>query len=301
MNDNSISKPQRQIPLNTAVILFALVIIISGGAGIAIGQHRSDTVATVNGEAITQRDLYNDMYNKMGLNSLEQIIARTLVMQEAKSKGVSISSDDLQSDIQEMIEEQYGSEDVFNATLQYYGMTREAFEDEWKTYLTAKTILLPTVSVSEEELQAFFRENQDQFNIKESVKMRQIVTATKEEADDILDQLRNGKDFAALAKEQSIDSYSRSSGGELGWVERGTLTANLEDAIFALPIDEFGGPIETSAGFLVFQVTHHQEARDVDFSEVRETVSSMVKDRKVQELIPTWMSELRSKANIEYR
>jgi hypothetical protein len=57
-----------------------------------------------------------------------------------------------------------------------------------------------------------------------------------------------GADFAALAKANSDDTGSKSTGGDLGWVERGAMVKPFEDALFAMKVGEISGPVKTEFG-----------------------------------------------------
>jgi parvulin-like peptidyl-prolyl isomerase len=63
------------------------------------------------------------------------------------------------------------------------------------------------------------------------VKARAITLSTTEDAQDVLNQLKKGADFATLAKNKSVDSNTKSNGGELGWLVRWQYTVNSSSNI----------------------------------------------------------------------
>jgi len=284
----------------TAFVALMICVAAAGAGAFALANRFTGAVATVNGRSISRDELYQSMYNRVGPATLEQIIVRVLVEQEAKKAGVSVSDSDLQAEIQKMIDEQYGSEAMFEAALEYYGMTRETFEEEWRTYLTAEKILRPTVSASDEEIQAYFEAHREELNQKESVTLRQIVTATKDEAQAVLQELRSGADFADLARQKSTDAASRDNGGNLGKVYRGDLSTEVESVIFDLEIGEFSEPVETEGGFAVFSVTEKTKAREVNLDEVKKKVEELVLDEKIKSALTDWINQIRSNANVKY-
>jgi foldase protein PrsA len=290
------------VVLNKFAFIALLICVAAAGAGVlALVEHFSGIVATVNGESISKEDMYQAMYGQIGSPTLDQLVVKLLVEQEAKKAGVSVSDAELQAEIQKLIDEQYGSEDMFAATLQYYGMTREAFEDQWRTYLTAQKILKPTVSVSDQDIQAYFEAHHEELNQKESVTLRQIVTATKDEAAEVLKELRSGANFADLARQKSTDTVSRDNGGELGKIYLGDLPSDVEAVVFALKVGEFSEPVQVDGGFAVFNVTEKTEAREVTLDEVKDKVQELVLEEKIQTALPDWLSQIRSQADIRYR
>jgi len=290
------------VVLNKFAFIALLICVAAAGAGVlALVEHFSGIVATVNGESISKEDMYQAMYGQIGSPTLDQLVVKLLVEQEAKKAGVSVSDAELQAEIQKLIDEQYGSEDMFAATLQYYGMTREAFEDQWRTYLTAQKILKPTVSVSDQDIQAYFEAHHEELNQKESVTLRQIVTATKDEAAEVLKELRSGANFADLARQKSTDTVSRDNGGELGKIYLGDLPSDVEAVVFALKVGEFSEPVQVDGGFAVFNVTEKTQAREVTLDEVKDKVQELVLEEKIQTALPDWLSQIRSQADIRYR
>ncbi|NQV72334.1 peptidylprolyl isomerase [bacterium] len=91
--------------------------------------------------------------------------------------------------------------------------------------------------------------------------------AARTKANDVLARLRNGDDFAAMAREFSDDG-SASSGGELGWFGPGRMVAPFEEAAFAATVDRVVGPVSTQFGFHLIKVTERatEEAQIADFA-----------------------------------
>ncbi|TWH15208.1 peptidyl-prolyl cis-trans isomerase D [Pseudoxanthomonas taiwanensis J19] len=82
-----------------------------------------------------------------------------------------------------------------------------------------------------------------------------------------------GADFAALAREHSEDPGSRDAGGDLGWVERGTMVAPFEEALFAMQAGEVRGPVKTDFGWHVLQLREVKEGAARPFEEVRDELA----------------------------
>lgn len=87
----------------------------------------------------------------------------------------------------------------------------------------------------------------------ESVHFRQIVLQEAARADQIIGRIQGGEDFAAVARQESIDTRTRGQGGEVGWVPRGAMNDDLANVIFALEPGGVGKYIHPETG-LVFIV-----------------------------------------------
>jgi parvulin-like peptidyl-prolyl isomerase len=103
------------------------------------------------------------------------------------------------------------------------------------------------------------------------------VEQAREQAQQALERLRGGADFAELASEVSDDPGTREQGGDLGFVERGgPLAASLEEAAFSLEPGTLSEPIRSGAGFHVLRVEEKRPARTVPFEEVRRELAQEI-------------------------
>ncbi|MDI7250514.1 MAG: peptidyl-prolyl cis-trans isomerase [Bacillota bacterium] len=162
-------------------------------------------------------------------------------------------------------------------------------------------MLLPQIQVGDEEVEPYFEAHRDEFDEQEAVRLRHILAGSEEEARQILAELRAGADFAALARERSLDEGTASEGGDMGLVGRGQLPPELEDTAFTLPVGEWSDPVEAADGWHILQVLERREAKEVSLEEVRDRVIERLREEKLAEMYPEWLSNLRASARIEYR
>lgn len=106
------------------------------------------------------------------------------------------------------------------------------------------------------------------------IKVRHILLAKTEEgrakATDLLKQLREGADFATLAKEHSTDPGSGSRGGDLGFVGRGRMVPAFEQAAFALAQPgDLSEVVESGFGYHIIRLDEKQSDRITPYSEVK--------------------------------
>mgnify|MGYP000878033426 FL=1 len=287
-------------PNRTAVAVL-ISVVLTGLIVWYIAGPLNGTVAVVNGRVITKKMMYEEMNRRVGAEALQAIVDDTLVMQEAALKNLKLTDEELKAEMDRIILDQYGSEESFQQLLQYYGLTRKQVEDNWRPYLTARKVILAGLSITDDDLRAYFENNRDDFDETAAVHLRQIVLETLEDAQEVLEEIKAGGDFAELAKAKSIDSATKSNGGELGWVEEGDLDEELEEVAFALDVDEISDPIETDDGFVILEVIEKREAKEAVFEEVKDKVADAYKEEKFNELYPGFLEGLRSKAKIQYR
>jgi peptidyl-prolyl cis-trans isomerase D len=141
---------------------------------------------------------------------------------------------------------------------------------------------------SQREIESYYKANlQQMFSHPEQRRVRHIflnassdpkaraVTAARASA--LLTQLKQGVDFAQMAREYSDDSATRLNGGELGFIERGRLMKPFEEAVFKLKAGELSGVIELPSGFDLAQVEEVRPAHTDPLSAVHDKVVKALK------------------------
>jgi len=282
--------------VGVAVAAIALVVVAT-----ALVVNRSEAVAVVNGEKITKEELYQAMYEQVGQRTLDDLVAERLIMQEAEKQGVTVSEDEVQRRYQEVVEQNFSSEQELLQALQMYNMTKDDLMDNIKKELIVRKVLGEDVKVTEEDMKKYFEENKERFAQREQVKVQHILLKNEEDAEAVLAEINNGADFAELAKEKSIDPGSKDKGGDLGYVTRNDVVPEFADAAFSLAPGEISGAVKTDYGYHIIKVLDKKPAREPDYETSKDKIRDILIEQAVQEKAPQWMSDLKSRAKIEYK
>jgi parvulin-like peptidyl-prolyl isomerase len=88
---------------------------------------------------------------------------------------------------------------------------------------------------------------------------RHILVATEADAETVLSKLKSGEDFASVAAYYSTDTANSGSGGDLGWMYKGQMVQEFEDAAWKMNVGEISQPIKTSFGYHIIQVLGHEK------------------------------------------
>lgn len=257
----------------------------------------NETVATVNGVNIGKDRLYDELVKAGGPATLENIITQELIFQEAEANNVKVTDADVDAEIA-LIKKNFGTDEQFNAALAQYNMTLENLKSDTKINLTIRKVLEPKTDVTAEEIQQFYDTNKAALGTPEQIQASHILVATKEEADAILAELKQGGDFAAIAKAKSIDPGSKDNGGDLGLFGKGKMVPEFETAAFALKINEISGVVQSEMGFHIIKKTDEQAAVVPTFEEKKEEIKNQLVATEANELSEAWMTEIRAKAKI---
>ncbi len=111
----------------------------------------------------------------------------------------------------------------------------------------------------------------------EQVWARHILVKDETEALAVIEELKNGQDFGAVAAKRSTDTGSAAKGGDLGWFGRGAMVAPFEEAAFSLKVGEISQPIKSDFGYHIIQVIAHED-RPLDASAYKTATDKAFQD-----------------------
>ena len=149
--------------------------------------------------------------------------------------------------------------------------------------------------VTEDALQAKYKETVAKFPSKQEVRARHILVKTEDEAKALVKELDGGADFAKLAADKSTGP-SKSRGGDLDYFGRGQMVPPFEKAAFALNKGEYTKtPVQSPFGWHVIKVEDTRQSKPPTFEESRAQLGQELS----QELAAELVKELMEGAKIE--
>ncbi len=229
-----------------------------------------------------------------------EMIRRALMEQEAAKLSVGIAPGAVKQRIEG--ERQAAGAEAFSQGLEKQGITEQAYEDTVRAELLVDALgqkVCEDVSVTRDEAQSYYLTHKDLFARSLMVHVAHILLNTRGEAEAVLNELKAGQDFSRLASSISRDGATRSNGGDLGWIEQGSMDPALESAAFALKSGETSGVVSASDGFHIIKVLDRREGSVPAFSEVwREAISKLETVRK-EEKFSDWLRTVYANARVE--
>ncbi|MCE9624592.1 MAG: peptidyl-prolyl cis-trans isomerase [Deltaproteobacteria bacterium] len=236
---------------------------------------------------------------KIKEKTLGEIIDRRLLLKEATAQGTFISEEEFQDELRKY-KSNY-TEVSFQKMLQERGISNEAWlQLRRESFIVSKFLSgagPEDHDVDQEAVKKYYDEHSDEFKIPETVHVRQIVTDTKEKAESILRRLRQGENFAKLARDLSL-SPDRSEGGDLGFIPRGSFPREFE-VCFTMNPGEISPIIPSLYGFHLFKVIEKAPGRTLDLTEVSQKIFLQLKQQSREKYMKTLLERLRSQAKIE--
>lgn len=156
--------------------------------------------------------------------------------------------------------------------------------------------------ISDGDVENYYAAHPGEFFMPEQVRVSHILVKNSELARQIIQELDEGKDFATLAKEHSIDS-SAAKGGDLGYLQKGKTVPEFEEAAFSLtPIGDYTkNPVKTKFGYHIILLVGKNKARPLSFDEVKDNLKQQLIYSKRAEWLDQYVTNLKRNAEITIR
>lgn len=256
--------------------------------------------------------------DKLRAQVLDEMIAEQLIIEAAAAARLEeITSKEVDQIIADTKSDNKLDDATFQQALAAQGVTLAQYRQNVKRQLTRvramKMLVAPKVNVSDEEVRAQYDQMVRRSDAVSQVRLAHIqltlperptdaeVAAARAKAADIVTRVRAGEEFGKLAAEFSDDANTKTSGGELGWIERGTLDPAWEQVVFAMEPKEVRGPVAGPRGLEVFYVTESKRTEMKPFEKMKDQIKGELQQRNMQKQTTTWIEELRKKAYIEVK
>jgi len=183
----------------------------------------------------------------------------------------------------------------------YYDANKASFTQPAKTAYQVAVLdqdkVAATINVTDEQLRAAYSSALDNFRMPERAHARHILLKTEGKSDaekkalmakaeDLLKQLKNGADFAELAKKNSDDG-SKDQGGDLGWFVRNQMVPEFDSVAFSLKPKELSGVVTSQFGYHIIQTLEKEPAKLKPFEEVKDELAKEVRSQAVSDRMQT--------------
>ncbi len=164
--------------------------------------------------------------------------------------------------------------------------------------------LAELVEVDESELQADYEAKKEALRTQEQRRASHILIQVAQDADeetretarqkarDLLARIRDGADFAELARASSDDPGSASQGGDLGFFARGVMAPEFEESVFSLQPDQVSELVQTQFGFHIIKLTEMRASEVPTLDEVRDELLADRKRAGVEDLFYEQLEQL---------
>lgn len=296
------------------VAALLLSILVPGLAIFATG--RSNPVyATVNGRAITARDVRErlaiyqlaDPSQAAALGTkafvpsvVERLVDERILLTAAKNEGVVPNTVDMgtaqNAVTSSLLKDVYGTRAALAATETRLGVTPQGLKRYARTEATIAAFLrrkIPTEIPSEAAVKAYYRAHAGTYRTKSLVRVRQLTFATKDAARRALVALLGGRSWGGAAKVAKQGTVAKDA-----WVLESELQPMVRRALSGLPVGKPSGIVAIGAGYAIVEATGREPARQLTEAEAAPEIRSYLSARTEAERVAAYTASLRAKSNV---
>ncbi len=229
----------------------------------------SDKVAETSSGDITKDELYDAMKERVGQEVLNELVTFKILEDkyEVSDKEIDEQMDELKEQVGEGFEE----------ILEQQGMTEDDLREDLHKNLLQQKAISEDIDVSDEEIEKEYEK------MKKEIKARHILVEDEETAKEVEKKLKDGGDFAKLAKEYSTDS-SAESGGDIGFFTVGQMVPEFEEAAFSLKKNKVSEPVQSEFGFHIIEVLDEKKLDEKEVGSLEDNqkeIENRILERKI--------------------
>lgn len=255
---------------------------------------------------------------KLTSQVLDEMVNDELEVQAAEAAKIEVESSEVQAALDEIKQQNNLDDAGLAAALSAQGFTLANYKQEVRRQMlrlrAENQIIAPKVQVSEEDVRARYDQMARRTEQVQAVRLshmlfklpdhptEQQISEAKDKAAKAIARVRGGEDFTKVAQAESEDETTKGTGGEIGWVQRGSMAnPEWEPIVFSMEKGDVRGPVTGPQGFHVFQVTEVKRSDLKPFNEMKEQLSRELRRREQEKLVQNWRDDLHKKAYIDIK
>ena len=235
-----------------------------------LNSYTSTAYEIAQSKSLTRDQIKRNLSNSSFLSSVQTAQLNDLASQEREVSYIALTTDKYEDQISVSQSE---ISDYFNANKSNFLEGRKVKVDFVE--LSLDNIDEPE-NADEETLQNLYDENAELYTNPERRRAQHILVEDETLANDLLNQIKEGADFAELAKTSSVDTSSNEQGGDLGLFERDLMGAEFDEAAFSMNVGDVSDVVSTDYGYFhIIKLTEIQTETAQSFEEVREQLVAL--------------------------
>ncbi|MFZ5766156.1 MAG: peptidylprolyl isomerase [Thermodesulfobacteriota bacterium] len=248
--------------------------------------------------------------------ALDRLIDLELLYQASKKEGITVDTAEVDEQLAGF-KKQFPSDEEFAKFMQTNELTEKIMKEQLSRRMALEGLqkklredFTAKAQVGDEEIRKFYDDNMEKMKEPEKVRASHILVTVAENADektkaaamakikDIQKKIKDGGDFAQLAKENS-DCPSKEQGGDLNYFVREQMVKPFADAAFATPVGQVSDIVTTNFGHHLIKVVDKKAETTLTFDQVKEKIKTFLAQQELDAMFQDYIKGLRDKAKIE--
>lgn len=289
-------------------------------------------VATINGEVITwselrkrieleNKNLLKDLtgearekkINEIEAPFLNNMIDLKLQLQAARRHGFGVGLAETDAAVAEIMKKYSLTDESLAESLKAEGFDMEEYKNQLaEQILLTKVVryeVKTSIVIGDKQIREYYEVNKEKYRKEEKVRIRLIFfagdakdnlqkTDIEAKAEEVMQIIEAGEDFAKIASEFSEDA-SKEVGGDLGYVSYGSVLKEIEDVVFDMKSGEVSKPFWSSVGLHIVKLEDRTKGSEVE--EIRDEIKDILFEEAFKLKLEEWVKKLREEAYIEIK
>ncbi|OLR26494.1 peptidylprolyl isomerase [Bacillus cereus] len=258
-----------------------LASVLLGSAILFAACGNTGEVVTSKVGAITQKELGTNLQQQYGKIAVYQMMVKKVLIHD-----YPVSEKEVNQKLEEL-KKQTNQKNVTDLIKQFGLPNEEALKEQLKAQVALENAVKK--SITEKELKE---------NYKPEIRASHILVADEKTAKEVEEKIKQGEDFATLAKQYSTDTGSKEKGGDLGVFGPGIMQKEFEDAAYKLQVGEVSEPVKTTFGYHIIKLTEKKELKP--YEQEKENIRKTLEQKRLQDQAwqQQFIQKLLEKANI---
>src|SRR5260221_7019660 len=244
--------------------------------------------------------------------ALRDLIDQSLLAQRGKDMSINVEGEVVKQLDTIRIQNKLDSMEKLEAAVAKEGLNWDDFKGNIRNKLLTQEVIRREVgshiNIGRDDAMKYYEAHKKEYVMPEQVALRAIEISTdgkseadladlKKKAEGLLQRIKDGEDFATLAKRFS-DGSTAQQGGYLGTYKRGELAKQLEDQVFGMKKNQLTDVIETKQGFLVLQVLERFEEGEQPFDKVENKIMDQLYSERMEPSLREYLKTLREQSYV---
>jgi peptidyl-prolyl cis-trans isomerase SurA len=313
-----------------SVFFASLILILPSVSSAALV---SGIAALVNGEPITTYEVSKEKEllekslesraplddaarNQLQKLAVDSLVNKKLISQKIKELDVRVGDDEIRQAIDDVKKNNNLTQETLREALAARGITFDEYKNQIREQLERLRLISievrSKVQITEKETREFYDTNPDKFKVEEAFRSRQIFFKLSPkapeaerkrvfaQAEKVLREVKGSADFGQLARKYSQDPSAK-EGGDLGFLKKGDLLPEFENALLRLKQGEISGLISTTVGVHILKLEEYRPGKRQTYEQAKQEIEDFMYRKRSEERFNQWLDELRKNASIEIK
>lgn len=246
--------------------------------------------------------------------ALERLIDDKIFGREVKRLGLKVSDRELDNYINRIKRANNVGDADFLASLSHQGLTPQEYRENLRKDILKQRLINRAVKgavvISDTEVEEYYKKNKGQYENLDEVMIRAIFflvdqkaglhghNAARQKAENVLNDIKKGKDFAKMAQKYS-QGPGADRGGKLGPVKASDLLPAMRQALAELKTGQMSEVLQIPQGYVIMQLIERSGDKGMAKEQVKEQIRQKLEQKATEKRFREWMKDLRSQAYIK--